>query len=40
MKKDEFKKLFFDYLDEISDPQNRQVYILYIIIKNFIYILK
>jgi len=40
MKKDEFKKLFFDYLDEISDPQNRQVYILYIIIINFIYILK
>jgi len=27
MKKDEFKKLFFDYLDEISDPQNRQVFI-------------
>lgn len=26
MKKDEFKKLFFDYLDEISDPQNRQKY--------------
>jgi hypothetical protein len=26
MKKDEFKKLFFDYLDEISDPKNRQKY--------------
>eukprot|EP00833_Pecoramyces_ruminatium_P004538 jgi/Orpsp1_1/1178570/evm.model.c7180000065892.2 len=26
MKKDEFKKLFFDYLDEISDPVNRKKY--------------
>ena len=24
-KKQEFRKLFFDYMDEISDPKNRQV---------------
>ena len=26
MKKPEFKKLFFEYMDEISDPQNRKAH--------------
>jgi hypothetical protein len=25
MKNDEFKKLFFDYMNEISDPNNKKV---------------
>ena len=26
MKKPEFRKMFFEYMDEIRDPQNRKLY--------------